>query len=84
MKSIEIKIREGNKPSKILRDMRSADPDKSIHDIAWEFCECFSELSNEANQVIWHWQGGKRGKGFNDAELDDELMKLFRDAGYDF
>lgn len=82
MNSIPKRIFGGEKPSVILREMREAAPNATIYDIAWEFCGEFENLSNEANQCIWHWKGGHRNTGFEDGALDQNIHRLLFEAGY--
>lgn len=82
MNSTVQRVIGGVKPTAILREMRRNNPDATIHDIAWEFCSEFENLSGEANQCIWHWKGGRRKVGFEDNELDQNLHRLLMEAGY--
>ena len=75
-------IIHGEKPSSVFRRLIAADPDIGNIRLGEMVSDEFVELSSEAEQLIWHWQGPGKAQGLSDDNLDALLLGLLKKANY--
>ena len=75
-------IIEGEKPSSVFRRLIETDPSIGNIRLGEMVSDEFVELSSEAEQLIWHWQGPGKVQGLSDENLDELLLDLLKKANY--
>lgn len=76
------RIKNGTRPTEILKEIREKNPKFQNYDLAIAFFENLGGISGEATQAIWHWKNGREKGGFEDEELDQILIGALKEAGY--
>ena len=75
-------ICNGLKPTEAFNQLIESNPEITNSELAHLFEDEFPEVSSEAVQVIWHWQRPGKKPGIDDNSLNENLVHLLKEAGY--
>jgi hypothetical protein len=75
-------ICNGLKPTEAFKQLIESNPEITNSELALLFENEFPEVSSEAVQVIWHWQRPGKKPGIDDNRLNENLVHLLKEAGY--
>jgi hypothetical protein len=75
-------ICNGLKPTEAFNQLIESNPEITNSELALLFENEFPEVSSEAVQVIWHWQRPGKKPGIDDNRLNENLVHLLKEAGY--
>ena len=75
-------ILAGHAPSGVFRRIFAADSSMNNTRLGEMLSDEFVELDSLAEQLVWRWMGPGKTQGLSDANLDAQLLSIFRDSGY--
>lgn len=76
-------IQGGAMPADVLREYLKENPESTRIQVALKFVGAFPEVDGAIHQIIWSWKRLRsRGDGLSDEELNEQLLRCLRDAGY--
>ena len=79
------RIKNGTKPTDIVREILSHNQEINNYELATMFRAEFRRISMEATQAIWYWKSGRAGQkggGCSDDDLNVVLIRNLQEAGY--
>lgn len=76
------RILQGDLPSSLFKKLIETNPSITNIQIGEMLSNEFTELSSEAEQLVWHWKGPNKSQGLSDENLDALILKLLKEANY--
>ncbi|BBB68556.1 hypothetical protein UNDYM_4303 [Undibacterium sp. YM2] len=75
-------IYNGKLPCAIFRELIEQDPALTNFRLSQIFRLEFINVDGLAGQLIWHWKGPGKTQGMRDEVLNEELLRMLKEAGY--